>query len=1344
MSLNVMLSSFGWRKLAWLAAALAAVIGILVFMRVGKSDRVLIPTVADIQPVHAGVKLGELAVRQIRRIPDGGAIQTDEDGRARIQLDDGTSLVVAGATRLVVGPSAVRLERGRIFVKGGPSARTVVDLGGAEAILTGANAAISRADGTPSRIYAAAGDLAVRAGGRDVAVHSGESATVAGSDVKVAPERVFDDWTGGLAAPWGASGRAQRVVGELWGKAQNATVGEAGSPLTIRSQEVTAEIFGETAQTEVKSTFFHAGGEPVAGDFRMAIPPGAIVSAFSAGVGDALQNGKLGVASRTESATTQSSAILEWAGEGWVRGTIPSIAPGALVNVIVTYVEWLHPRPAPNGEVILQYRYPLVAASNPPIIGEFLARIDASPSSPRFSSAGQSATIHGTTVELRKSDFRPAADLVVELQTAAFAAPARLYTAEPDPGDDGGDFVLVRAQAPESSADEGVAIALVLDSSSSIDQGLLDAEKAFAEALVGALGARDKVIVLAASDGVRPVGPDKVGPVDAARRKAIVDALGKLQPAGATDLGRALEDAADAVEPSAAAGMVVYAGDGWPTMGDLRIDDIRARLARRAHGMPRLAAIAAGPVANKLGLTALVRGSGPILEIADRADAAAASTSLIAAALQPAVAGVELVFGPEIEQVYPLGARAVAAGQTVYAVGRTRASLPTQVTLRWRDANGPQKKVLDVSREKFADQGDVSRRWAAARVEEITLQGRGREAAADVAVRMHLLTPWTAFGTGLSQGAVYKPTPLESRILDLAAGSDAVLSAAFATPSSQGTAMLDLASEETVVDAKDDEAAFKYAVLLASRRIIDEAIGSLRACRDSRGALRPDLTGTVNIKFELEGDGRALNIKISGSASVFDEALNHCIAQVVEGLPFPVTGIQGKVAVTHDVDLLAGRPSSKVKCSETSTLPLALRRGVWMERLRTSPGPAVYQQAKLGCELATWTDRRALLELMLTSTTSGPARVTMAASLELSGESEAAAFLRKEALRRARGPEELRSVRSALLALETYPRSTFVKQYDEAKSDDARLKVVQKFLSLAPHDIKLRQRLIALLEAKGDKAVLVQEVSRIRGDAFADAALLATCASALKRAGDPIEAKRTFGEIIERAPGDPWARAYTGDRLRNEGWFEDAINIYEPLDLQMEGDQSVVLRTALAEEGAGRLDLATRMLARLAQMGGRSEKQELGSLAVDLAAWTLSQPRKADAAQTKELARRLLELPLRKSGTAILLRAPAAFGPLEAIVVRGPKDAREERAADIAARGIGFYRLLLDPGDDDVVLRITAPRELQPSAPVTLQIITIQSQGAGKAPIVKASDTPLPVDGKPVKLRMQDGWTPEG
>jgi hypothetical protein len=53
------------------------------------------------------------------------------------------------------------------------------------------------------------------------------------------------------------------------------------------------------------------------------------------------------------------------------------------------------------------------------------------------------------------------------------------------------------------------------------------------------------VLVLAADQSSRTVGPAELGPLDAARRQRISAALGKLSPGGATDLGRSLEAAAD-------------------------------------------------------------------------------------------------------------------------------------------------------------------------------------------------------------------------------------------------------------------------------------------------------------------------------------------------------------------------------------------------------------------------------------------------------------------------------------------------------------------------------------------------------------------------------------------------------------------------------------------------------------------------------------------------------------------------------------------------------------------------------------------------------------------------------
>ncbi len=279
---------------------------------------------------------------------------------------------------------------------------------------------------------------------------------------------------------------------------------------------------------------------------------------------------------------------------------------------------------------------------------------------------------------------------------------------------------------------------------------------------------------------------------------------------------------------------------------------------------------------------------------------------------------------------------------------------------------------------------------------------------------------------------------------------------------------------------------------------------------------------------------------------------------------------------------------------------MPLRRGVWNERLERTAPVTVYLDAKQACELPTWTDQRALLELILLREPNGVARVRVARELERSGEVDAAGMLRREAVRRARSPEELRAIAHALLGDEHYPVGTFRKRYEAAPEPAAKLAVVRRFLALAPHDARLRRRLLALLEALKMNQELADEVRRLRCDPFADAGLLADAASALRRLGDVDEARRAFGELAERAPSDPWARAFLGDRLRNEGWFDDAAQAYTVLADLAPDEPAAVLRLALAHAGAGRLDIAVRLLARVAQTGGRAGGLKLGDLAARL------------------------------------------------------------------------------------------------------------------------------------------------
>ena len=100
-------------------ASIVVVIGTVLLLRQQQPaslGRPLVPTVADLQAVHAGVTAAGADVRKIRRLAVGDVVETDADGRGRLRLDDGTSFVIDRETRLTLGPrgrEGPRLRAGR-------------------------------------------------------------------------------------------------------------------------------------------------------------------------------------------------------------------------------------------------------------------------------------------------------------------------------------------------------------------------------------------------------------------------------------------------------------------------------------------------------------------------------------------------------------------------------------------------------------------------------------------------------------------------------------------------------------------------------------------------------------------------------------------------------------------------------------------------------------------------------------------------------------------------------------------------------------------------------------------------------------------------------------------------------------------------------------------------------------------------------------------------------------------------------------------------------------------------------------------------------------------------------
>ncbi|MEZ4221283.1 MAG: VWA domain-containing protein [Polyangiaceae bacterium] len=1310
------------RALVILAALAAMAFGVYRLTR--KHVDVLPHSVADVEVVHAGVTVAQVDARGRTRASEGDSVATDADGRARVRLDDGTLLLMDRDTVVELAAEGVRLQKGRAFAFARGQGGARLNVGKAQVFAKDANVALQvEADG--ARVYSANEEITLSAAGREHKVRAGESAQLRGEEVQVVPEKAFDDWTGGLGAPYATTASS---VGELWGTALDGPATAPASPLTLRSQEVNVEVLGEAAETKVVTTYFNGGSGAVRGDFRMALPESAIVSKVSFTQGGRETETHVALAQREQTTLRALTPLVEWAGSGWIRGSLPTIASGETVTVSITYVEWLPLRYDAKGRGRLQYRYPLAGGPDAPSIAELGITLDASAAEPEAIAAGMGATVQGAKVTLRRPDFRASADFVVDLVVPPFESKARMYVAaDKDPAEP--RTVLVRVDLPEPKPSEGASLVLVVDTSGSAEAGQLDVARSFVRAVLEALGPRDRVAVLAGDQQVAAVGPKDLGSVTPERRQAIDKALADLSPGGATHLAEMLSSAASlaADDPTA---MVVYVGDGYATAGEANPDRILEQLARQPKGLPRLMAVGLGPVVNVSTLSALARGTGRYLSVQDSVEAAGAAISLVERALVPAVSNVAVDLGPDVEQVYPRTLSTVPLGQPFMLVGKLRGMAPSAAKVSYRQGSETKEDRMLLAWRTAPRTDDVARRWAQARVDDVLRSGKGREAVTDVALKVGLLTPWTGFH---SVEASYMPSHPAVRMLtaeterDLGFGAQAVRGAVLT---------------ETLDDAAKAEGDYSAFVAGRVNARIDDAYREITACRNSRAAGRAEIGGTLRLQMSVDGDGRAEGVSVSAEGSPSDAALNECIELALGGLSYPQSGLATVVRIDYQIVLPPPKRTRAAKCTEVSKTALPFRRGVWQVRLTSEEPLQVYLSAKESCEVRTWADKRALLELMLAARRSGASRVALARDLTREGEPDAAEFVKKEAVRRAASPAELREVRAALLGSEVLPWTAFVKAYKAANGDASRLSTVRRFLTVAPHDPRLRGRLVALLESTGATAELLDEARRARSDAFAPAELLADIASALKRSKQDTQALRTFGEIAERAPFDPWARAFLGDRLMTEGLGEIATTHYSVLEQLAPDDPAVIVRLARAHALAGRLDVARRLLLRVLETGGRDGSAEMALLAGRLASVLVAEARggKHSPETAATLKAQALELPRETSRVVLLVRAPGGEPALELSMTESGAAGKDVRPADVTAASAGLYAFSFGAQAEDVLLELQRPEQLTPARASSVKVTALRlGTDPGSLPEVKSVTVELPADGKPKEVKWRAG-----
>jgi Mg-chelatase subunit ChlD/tetratricopeptide (TPR) repeat protein len=1262
-------------------------------------------TVGDLRTMHADVEVRGREIRGQVRLLQGDQVKTGATGRARVRLDDGTQIVVDAETKFDIEGSKLRLWSGRLFVQAGASARTEVAFAGATTTVVSSAAAFEASAETTGKVYCARGELVLQGGGTSAHVPSGETAKLAQGSVKVAPETAFDDWTSGLATPWSGERGPKSAIPELWAGPGGF---DPGAPMVVRSETVQVSVEGELAITKTKTSYFNGSDQPAQADVRLALPTGALV--FRVARSDEGSSAPSEALVAQASTGSKATNRLEWAGDGWLRGTLVDVAPGKSMDLVIEYAEWLNQQ-----DGLARYRFPMASASasdrEAPMVGGLSVTLDTKGTRILSASGGGVVPREGG-LELRRADTRPTGDFVAELMPDVVrSAEARAYVTAGEGKED--PYVLIRTEVPQTT-ESGITLAVVLDSSMSVGPSLLETERVVVSALLDAMGPKDSVVVLAADQNTRSVGGAKPMPVTVETRAVIKKALSEVRAGGASNLGLALEQAADLLDQQeqgrAGAGMVVYVGDGRPTVGEASAREIRKRLARRASGVPRLSTVAMGQGADRALLAELAQGTGPIYEALDRQEAARAGGALVADALTPSIRGVSLELGATIDRIYPREPRTVPAGATTVVTGRLRTKLPSTVTLRYRKGTElveEQRPLVVVPLPANAG-ADIMKRWAAARVEEISMRGEGLEGAMALAAKAQLLTPWTGFywGTGVA-------SPWGDRMLGFNPETDVAFTARIAPAPPPPSLVLEPPPSFTGEDTLEN------AIEIAAHHTLMDALAALVACRDARSMTNPNVDSqlSVSVRVDVGGHATSVNVVSSGGRG-HDGVLERCSRGVISAIPFLASGVA--ISFTHTIALPAVESSQRTACSATSTVPLAVKRGIW--RARNATKSLDYRIAQHQCELPTWNDRRTLLSLLIAYETIANA-TALAAHLAATGDSDAASFVRQELLRR---PDvssmQFDELRQLFVGDEPRIDGVLNKAYRVAKADPDRLKVVQRFLRVAPHSPLGRRLLLALLEKTGQKAALSDAVFQIRTDPFADAGLLAAGASALLRLGEAQE--------------DPWTLGYVGDRLRSEGLYEDALAAYQRLDLASPDDPGVALRLALAQAGAGRLDIAIRLLDRAGQTGGRGDDGRTGELSSIVSASLLAGALQALPAPSPETAallqRRLAETSLPDVSSLILVRTPLGDDPVEVQIARQETD-KDELPADLDATSMGLSAIRIERGGGTA--RIHLRRRLAlPGSRLTHAIVSALIIGTDRSKITQVTRE-VDVDEKGIELR---------
>ncbi len=242
-------------------------------------------------------------------VTSGSAVATDRKQRARLEMNDGTVLVLDRDTEIEFDPTpatrVVHVKHGVVAMdiahqNGAQPAKILTERG--EVLVVGTELTVTATDDTTD-VQVTRGSVRAKAeGGRDVDVEAGQEALISSHGIDVGPSASTARSGGGdllgekkpKEDDDGAGG-----VGELRAR-RPGHADEKDRTLRIANHAVKVRIAGAMARTEVGETFSNDSNDDLEGIYRFPVPAGALVDRLALDVDGKLQEGAFVEKTRAE------------------------------------------------------------------------------------------------------------------------------------------------------------------------------------------------------------------------------------------------------------------------------------------------------------------------------------------------------------------------------------------------------------------------------------------------------------------------------------------------------------------------------------------------------------------------------------------------------------------------------------------------------------------------------------------------------------------------------------------------------------------------------------------------------------------------------------------------------------------------------------------------------------------------------------------------------------------------------------------------------------------------------------------------------------------------------------